>query len=204
MHDEAGFNRSIETSSLRLDDHHVQVRGQLTDRHDDFENPGGEVIVHCLVVRLTISTKSGLITVAEFGTPRMAFPGRCEQLPYGAELLVGQSIRGDFSQRIKSLYGGNRSCLHLESLLQAMVPALPQCQLWNTLFKDLDDNLPPTQVPKTLKRFERGVQDSCHAWAKEDGFIVQDFKKGHYDGLLSTITPKLLARWRLYNEDDNS
>lgn len=204
LDNDVGFNRSIDISSCRLDEQHIQIRGQLTDTHPHYEqaHAGETVVVHCIVVRLVVNASNGKVTDADFALPKMAFSGRCEHIPYGPELLVGLSTRTGFAEEIRKLYGESRSCFHIASLLQAMIPALPQCQTWNTTFKDLDQSLPAQMVPRALTRFQRSVKNSCHAWDEKDGFIVQDLKEGHYEEVLECLTPNLLARWKLYEAEN--
>lgn len=200
-----GFSRDISIDSCALDEHHFQVRGQLTDTRTDYEEPGKVIVVHCLVARLTVNTKTNCITQAEFGLTKMAFKGMCEKLPNGAELLQGVDITKGFSFKLRELYGGRRSCFHLSSLLQAMVPALMQCRSWNFEFKQMDEALPTERVPGAMDAMLRSVKNSCHAWDEKHGGITQDFAAGNYTPMLGRMAPRLLGRWQqpqVDKEDD--
>ena len=199
-----GFKRDINIDSCQLDDTHIQARGQLTDTRTDFEDPDKTIIVHCLIVLLTIRSSDSTIIAAEFGTPKMAFEDMCEHLPYGAEKLVGENVSKGFSFRLRELYGGKRSCFHLSSLLQAMVPALPQCRSWNHDFKLMDELLPAESVPVAMGAMLGGAKNSCHAWEEKDGGISVDFRDKNYDPMLNRMAPRLLGRWKQHEVPEES
>ena len=196
LQNDSGFSRDISIDSCAIDDEHYQVRGQLTDTRRDFENPDKLIVVHCIVVRLSISRKTNRITKAEFGLPKMAFNDMCEHLPNGPELLEGADITKGLSFKLRELYGGKRSCFHLSSLLQAMVPALTQTRSWNFEFKAMDAGLPPDKVPFAMERMQRSVKNSCHAWDEKQGGITRDFANGDYEPMLGRTAPRLLGRWK--------
>lgn len=192
----SGFKRDISVDSCRLDSDHIQIRGQLTDTRTDFENPEKLIVVHCLVVRLVLRVSDSIITDAEFGLPKMAFENICEKLPNGAELLVGVDVTKGLSFRLKELYAGKRSCFHLSSLLQALVPTLTQCRSWNADFRDMDESLPAALVPKAMDVMLQNVKNSCHAWEAQQGGITQDFQEGRYGRMLDRMAPRLFGRWK--------
>ncbi len=197
-----GFTRDIKIDSCALDEEHFQVRGQLTDTRMDYEDPCKQIVVHCIVARITVSTQTNLITNAEFGLPKMAFKGMCEKLPNGADLLVGVDITRGFSFKLRELYGGKRSCFHLSSLLQAMVPALMQCRSWNFDFKMMDAGLPADKVPYAMNAMLKSVKNSCHAWEQHQGGITRDFADGNYEPMLGRMAPRLLGRWKQTKDSD--
>lgn len=196
LQSDQGFTRDITIDSCALDETHFQVRGQLTDTRRDYEDPTQQIMVHCIVARITVNTKTHCITEAEFGLPKMAFKGMCENLPNGAELLEGVDITKGFSFKLRELYGGRRSCFHLSSLLQAMVPALMQCRSWNFEFKQMDADLPAERVPAAMDAMLRSVKNSCHAWDANQGGIARDFANGNYAPMLDRMAPRLLGRWK--------
>ena len=196
LEDTSGFSRDIRIDSCAVDGEHYQIRGQLTDTRRDYENPDKLIVVHCIVVRVTISAKTNLVTKAEFGLPKMAFEGTCEHLPNGPELMVGLDITRGFSLKLRQLYGGRRSCFHLSSLLQAMVPALTQTRSWNIDFKAMDEKLPAEKVPLAMDVMRQSVKNSCHAWDENNGGITRDFDDGNYEPMLERTAPRLLGRWQ--------
>ncbi|MCG8670270.1 MAG: DUF2889 domain-containing protein [Pseudomonadales bacterium] len=198
----AGFNRDINIESCAIDAEHFQIRGQLTDTRNDYQDPTKQFIVHCLVVSITVSIKTNTITEAQFGLPKMAFENMCEKLPAGAELLIGVDVFKGFSFKLRELYGGKRSCFHLSSLLQAMVPAITQCRSWNFDFKRMDAALPVDKVPLAMDTMLSNVKNSCHAWEENNGGITNDFKEGKYERMLDRMAPQLLGRWKQDKTND--
>lgn len=197
----SGFDRSISISSTRLDKDQIQVRGELIDTRQDYEDPEKTILVHNIVARINFKISDNTITAAEFGLPKMAFEGICEHLPTSAEELIGLDIFKGLSFKMRALYGGPRSCFHLSSLLQAMLPAFTQARAWNNDFKELDEKLPPNLVPKAMDRMLKSVKNSCHAWAETTGGINKDFAVQKYDPMLERISPRLLGRWKQDNND---
>lgn len=197
-----GFSRDIKIDSCSIDKDHYQVRGQLTDTRVDFDDPTKHHIVHCIVALITIRVSDNTITDAQFGLPKMAFSDLCEHLPKGAEELIGTDITKGLSFKLKELYAGKRSCFHLSSLLQAMVPALTQCRSWNVDFKRMDASLPADKVPVAMNVMLKNVKNSCHAWEEKNGGISVDFRNGNYDRMLDRMAPKLLGRWKQSNKED--
>jgi len=191
----AACSRDIKLESSMLDDEHVQVRGQLTDTRVDFEDAAIEHVVHCIVINLTINLSARVITAAEFGLPKMAIADMCEKLPRSADALVGMSLGRGLSSRLKELYGGVCSCFHLSSLLQAMVPYLPQVYAWSKSFRFLDEDLPPEAVPMAMDKIGQTSLNSCHAWATDNGGIIVDFNNNNYAPMLQRIAPRLRQRW---------
>lgn len=197
-----GFTRDISIDSCALDSDHFQVRGQLTDTRSDYEDPCKDIVVHCIVARISVRIADNTISNAEFGLPKMAFKGMCEKLPTGAEALIGVDITKGFSFKLRELYSGKRSCFHLSSLLQAMVPALMQCRSWNFDFKAMDETLPADKVPLAMQTMLRNVKNSCHAWEENEGGISKDFANGNYDPMLGRMAPRLLGRWQQSQQED--
>lgn len=196
-----GFSRDIKIDSCPVDDNHYQVRGQLTDTRADYDDPNKIYIVHCIVANITIRVSDNIITDAEFGLPKMAFENMCEHLPGGADQLIGVDIMKGFSFKLRELYSGKRSCFHLSSLLQAMVPALTQCRSWNFDFRKMDESLPADKVPRAMDVMLRNVKNSCHAWEENNGGISVDFRNKEYEKMLDRVAPKLLGRWKQTKED---
>ena len=191
-----GFSRDIKIDSCVLDEKHFQVRGQLTDTRTDYVDPCKRIVVHCMVARLTVNTETNLITAAEFGLPKMAFKGKCEKMPAGAELLIGLDTSKGLSFRIRELFGGKRSCFHVCSLLLSMLPAFAQCKAWNLEFKPMDESMEPSEIPDAMAKMQQGFKNSCHAWVEDEGAICVDFENGRYEAMLDRIAPRLLGRWK--------
>ena len=196
LDNDSGFNRSISISSTRINANLIQVRGELIDTRQDFEDPKKTILVHNIVARITFQLSDNIITAAEFGLPKMAFEGMCEKLPTSADELVGLNIFKGLSFKIRALYSGPRSCFHLSSLLQAMLPACSQARCWNNDFKEMDEKLPANLVPQAMDTMYKSVKNSCHAWSAKGGGITKDFDAGNYGPMLERTSPRLLGRWK--------
>ena len=187
--------RSIQIETCLIDDVHAQIRGQITDTRRDFEDPEKEHVVHCMVLSLVVDINQRVITDAQFALPKMAVKNLCEHLPRDASDLIGVAVGSGFSVKIKELYEGVGSCFHLYTLLQSIVPYLPQVYSWNKSFRSFDEELPLKAVPVAMNTMERYARNTCHAWSAKDGGINQDFKKQNYGPILKSIAPRLSARW---------
>ena len=187
--------RNIKIETCLIDDVHAQIRGQITDTRRDFEHPDKEHVVHCMVLSLVVDINQRIITDAQFALPKMAVKNLCEHLPRDASDLIGVPVGNGFSVKIKELYEGVGSCFHLYTLLQSIVPYLPQVYSWNKNFRSFDEELPLEAVPVAMSTMERYARNSCHAWSAEGGGINKDFKKHNYGPILKSIAPRLSARW---------
>jgi len=196
LDNDSGFDRSIKISSTRIDTEFIQVRGELLDTRQDFENEEESILVHNIVAKITFRASDNIITAAEFGLPRMAFEGVCEHLPVSAEELIGLNVFKGLSFKLRALYSGPRSCFHLSSLLQAMIPSFAQCRSWNNEFRDMDQLLPANGVPLAMDALQKASNNSCHAWAKNTGAITKDFSADNYGPMLERMAPRLLGRWK--------
>ena len=197
----SGYSRHISFSSCRLDADHLQVRGELVDSRADYNNPELTVPVHGIVVRLTVQINGLVITDARIELPKMAFDDLCRQVPHSGEPLVGLSIKKNFLQKVEDIYGGDRSCFHLFSLLSAMIPAFTQVRHWNDSFPAMDQHMSADAVPVAMDIMTNSVQNTCYAW-RSDGVVVHEIREGHYDRLLKRVSPSLLQRWHDKQRDE--
>ena len=125
----------------------------------------------------------------------------CEKLPTSADELVGLNIFKGLSFKIRALYSGPRSCFHLSSVLQAMLPSFSQARCWNNDFKEMDEKLPSNLVPQAMDTMYKSVKNSCHAWSAKGGGITKDFEAGNYSPMLERTSPRLLGRWKQDNNE---
>jgi len=204
LDDTSGFDRSINITTCRPDKDHIQVRGELIDTRQDFVNPEQTRLVHHVVARITFRLSDHIITDAQFSMPKMAFKGICEKLPASAGKLIGLDAFKNMSYKLKTLFGGRRSCFHIHSLLQAMLPAFQQARSWNNDFKEMDEKLPAQEVPGAMDQLLTAVKNSCHAWDLESGAVPQSFQEGQYGLMLERTTPRLLGRWKQQNNDEQN
>ncbi len=193
--------RNIQVETCPLDNDRAQIRAMLTDTRVDFEDPGVVHVVHCIVINLTIEQSNRTIIAAEFAIPRMAVENLCEKLPKSADALIGVAVGSGFGQKIKELYEGTNSCFHLYTLLQAIIPYLPQVYSWNKIFPMIDNDLPTQALPIAMEKIRKASSNSCHAWAAENGGITKDFKDEKYEYVLERIAPKAAKRWTVFKKD---
>lgn len=202
LEEESGYSRRIYIDSCKLDEAHLQVRGELVDNRADYEDVDQEIAVHGMVVRLTINAATKEITRSEIALPQMAFNGICvAEMPAKAEDLVGVNVGKGFSQKISALFGATNGCMHLMTLLKAMAISMNQVNVWNHSFRILDAECPPESVGNAMTMIQAGVADSCHAWKAETGGVSRDFKVGNYGPMLDRCSPRLFQRWKLYKDE---
>jgi len=199
---ESGFSRRIFIDSCKIDDEHIQVRGELVDNRADYQNDEQEIPVHGMVVRLTFNANTRVITRSEMALPQMAFKDICaEQMPAKAEELEGTSTGKAFSQKVAEVFGTTRGCMHLMTLYRAIGVAMNQIASWNHSFRFLDAELQPENIENAMSVIHASVINSCHAWQEETGGVSMDFAKGDYGPMLERCTPKLLGRWKQYQSE---
>lgn len=191
----SGYSRHVTVTSCRLNDTQLQVRGELVDSRADYYEPATEVPVHGIVVRLTIDIDGLVISAADIELPKLAFDQVCRRVPHSGVAMVGLSIKKNFLQKVEEIYGGDRSCFHIYSLLSAMAPTFMQVRHWNDSFPAMDRHMAPEAVPAAMLIMRNSVKDSCFAW-RSDGEVVGDIDQEKYDPLLKRISPNLLARWK--------
>jgi len=195
-------HRNIKIETAPFDKQHGQIRAVLTDSRVDFEDPDLQHVVHCMVIKLTIHLEKRIITDAQFSTPRMAVSNVCNKLPRGADELVGLALGQGFSAKIKELYEGTNSCFHLYTLLQSIVPYLPQVYSWNKDFRFFDESLPTQDIPIAMRTMAKYARNSCHAWKAKTGGINVDFKADNFSPILKRIAPRAAERWRAYQKSN--
>ncbi len=199
---ESGFNRQILIDSCKLDDEHIQIRGELVDRRADYQDSEHDIAVHGMVVRLSFNVNTREVIRSEMALPQMAFVGICsEQMPAKAEELIGALTGSGFNQRVAEVFGNTRGCMHLMTLYRAIGVAMNQISCWNHTFKLLDEECPPERVKTAMSVIQASVENSCHAWKSEDGGVIQDFAQDEYGPMLHRCTPRLLGRWKQYKDE---
>lgn len=199
---DSGFSRRIFIDSCKLDADHIQVRGELVDNRADYQDTAQEIPVHGMVVRLSFNVNTRIIIKSEMLLPQMAFKDICfEQMPAKAEELEGSLTGKAFSQKVAEVFGTTRGCMHLMTLYRAIGVAMNQISSWNHSFQFLDADLPVENVENAMSVIHASVINSCHAWQAETGGVSRDFAKGEYGPMLERCTPKLLGRWKQYQEE---
>ena len=193
----SGFSRRVFIDSSKIDEEHIQIRGELADNRADYQDADHEIAVHGMVVRLTFNVATRVITKSEMALPQMAFKGICfEQMPAKAEELEGTMTGKGFNQKVAEVFGTTRGCMHLMTLYRAIGVAMNQISSWNHAFPQLDATLPVDHVEHAMNVIQSNVLNSCHVWQEETGGVSRDFAKGEYGPMLERCTPKLLGRWK--------
>lgn len=199
---QSGFSRCIFIDSCKIDDEHIQVRGELVDTRADYQQADKDVPVHGMVVRMTFNANTRIIVKSEMALPQMAFKGICaEQMPAKAEELEGTQTGKPYSQKVAEVFGATRGCMHVMTLYRAIGVAMNQISCWNHSFRLLDENCPPESVGNAMSVIHASVLDSCHAWQADTGGVSKDFAAGEYGPMLERCTPKLLGRWQQYQKE---
>ena len=202
LENESGFSRRIFIDSCKLHNGMIQLRGELVDSRADYQVVNTEIDVHGMVVRMSFDPNTREILSSEMSLPQMAFQGICaEQMPAKAEELVGVKTGKPYNQKVAEIFGATRGCMHLMTLYRAIGVAMNQINSWNHTFKGLDADCPPENVRNVMPLIQAGVVDSCHAWAAEAGGVTLDFEEERFGPMLERCTPKLLGRWKQYQEN---
>ncbi len=156
-------NRSIDISTYSLDSSHILVVGSLRERREvgfvnnlaEHVEPG---IYHHMKIELLIATHSMTIvdiTVSLPQVPRRDCPSMIDSL----NGIKGMQIARGFSKLIRNMVGGNKGCVHLNTLLLAMAPAAMQGKWINVSWCGEGTGTPNREEAASLV-------DSCWAWRK--------------------------------------
>jgi len=198
---ESGYSRRIYIDSAKIDDEHIQIRGELLDQRADYQDVEESIPVHGMVVRLTFNINTRNVTRSEMALPQMAFKGLCkEQMPSKAEELIGISVDVGFNQKIAETFGSTRGCMHLMALYRAIGLSMTQVNSWNYYFPMMDETADPENLKGMMDIAHSMVVDSCHVWQADIGGATKDFAKEEYGPMLERCTPQLLGRWKQYKE----
>jgi len=190
MMDKAGDKareRTITIATYPADQNRVVVEGMLVDRRlkDNYlltgeKRPAGEI--HHMVVRLLIDAVT--ITIIDVEVEMVAIPrDECAQVRNSLDVIKGEKIAKGFTNKMKSLLGGTKSCTHLVALLVAMGPAALQGIFSSRAQKPMD--LPAMLSDHSrVKFFMKTMLNTCYVW-REDGpalkkllELVGDARKG--------------------------
>ncbi|MGO9144853.1 MAG: DUF2889 domain-containing protein [Desulfomonilia bacterium] len=176
MVEEKAHQRTITVTTYKAGSGKAVVEGRLVDRRfkENFlltgeKIPSGEI--HDMIVRLLVDTKSLTIEDVEVELVRIPRP-ECSELYDSLSVIKGVRITKGFTQKMKSLLGGTKSCSHLRELAEAIGPAVIQ-----GVFSIIAGNMSELRVlmndPQMRRGFAESIVNSCHVW-REDG---PEFKK---------------------------
>lgn len=176
MVEEKAHQRTITVTTYKAGSGKAVVEGRLVD-HRLMENflltgeriPPGDI--HNMIVRLLIDTTSLMIEDVEVELVKVPRP-ECFELHDSLSVIKGVRVSKGFTQKMKSLLGGTKSCSHLRELAEAIGPAVIQgvfslrASSGAELRALMDD-------PQMKKAFSDSLANSCYVW-REDG---PEFKK---------------------------
>lgn len=166
-------NRNIDIATYAWDDEHVLLAGELKEqRYVGFINPVGERvdpgIYHHMKIELLLDTKTMIIKdVAVFflQAPR----DDCSTMTTSLDQIKGMDVTRGFTAKIKKIVGGNKGCVHLNTLLLAMAPAAVQGSWTNNSRRQKEAGQPNMELSNHLV-------DSCWTWRK-NGPLVSSLGK---------------------------
>ena len=187
MAGDKAHERMITIATYPAHEGRAIVEGKLVDRRlkDNYlltgeKRPAGEI--HHMVVRLLVDTAG--LTIEDVEVEMVAVPrDECEQVRSSLDIIKGERIAKGFTNRMKSLLGGTKSCTHLVVLLIAMGPAALQGIFSSRAQKPID--LPAMLADHSrIKFFMKTMLNTCYVW-REDGpelkkllELVEDIRKG--------------------------
>ena len=165
--------RAYEIEAFVEDELHFRLIGLMRDVRPD--GLWGIVdtepmTLHDMHIELVINGVTFEIT--EVRTAMLTHPQ--EQCPLILPLfqeLVGTSIARGFGNKVKTLFGGPRSCTHFVALLNAMAPVAMQAR-WSFFHAVSNDSMSimTTDQAKRQESMRAGHEanrDTCHVWASE-------------------------------------
>lgn len=165
--------RAYEIEAFVEDDRHFRLIGVMRDvRPDglwgivDIE----PMTLHDMHIELVINGMTFEIT--EVRTAMLTHPQeQCPLILPVFQELVGTSIARGFGNRVKSLFGGPRSCTHFVALLNAMAPVAMQAR-WSFFHAVSNDSMSimtadPEKRQESMRAGHEANRDTCHVWASE-------------------------------------
>jgi hypothetical protein len=172
--DKAGdkaHERTITIATYPADQNRVIVEGRLVDRRlkENYlltgeKRPAGDI--HHMVVRLLIDTAG--IVIEDVEVEMVTVPrDECTQVRNSLDVIKGERIAQGFTNRMKSIVGGTKSCTHLVALLLAMGPAALQGIFSARAQKPVDLSAMISDQAR-VKFFMKTMLNSCYVW-REDG-----------------------------------
>lgn len=165
--------RNIEISTYDRGEGNILVEGRLKD---DVLIPiyvSGEKrpphMVHQMVIQLLIECSS--LTIREITVTMPGIPyDYCRETADSLKAVKGLKIAPGFTSKVKKLLGESKKCLHLTTLLNAIVPAVMQGYwIYNGGEPD-DDSISSDTIDNYLI-------DTCWVWRK-DGPLIKRIREG--------------------------
>jgi len=162
-------NRNIDISTYGWDAEHVLLVGELKEqRYVGYVNHVGERvepgIYHHMKIELLIATKTMTIKDVAVSLPRVPRDD-CPAMATSLDQIKGMNITSGFSSKIRKMVGGNKGCVHLNTLLLAMAPAAVQGSWINNSWQQEEAGQPDPEISNQLV-------DSCWTWRKNGPLVA--------------------------------
>lgn len=191
--------RAYEIEVFVEDERHFRLIGVMRDvRPDglwgivDIE----PMTLHDMHIELVVNGMTFEIT--EVRTAMLTHPQeQCPLILPVFQELVGTSIARGFGNRVKSLFGGPRSCTHFVALLNAMAPVAMQAR-WSFFHAVSDDSMSimtadPEKRQESMRAGHEANRDTCHVWASA-GPMFAKINAGESIGVPVWATHRLAER----------
>ena len=164
--------RNIEISTYEYDDECIVVEGELKEDALIAIYISGEKhqphTVHNMIIRMLIECSS--LTIKEINVEMPGIPyDECIETSNSLDMIKGLRISPGFTSKVKKGLKGNKRCVHLTTLLLAMVPAAMQ-GFWVYSAREPGGNGVSSDMIKDY------LIDSCWVW-RGDGELVSRLKQ---------------------------
>ncbi len=180
--------RAYEIEAFVEDESHFRLIGVMRDVRPD--GLWGIVdtepmTLHDMHIELVINGITFAIT--EVRTAMLTHPQeQCPLILPVFQELVGTSIARGFGNKVKTLFGGPRSCTHFVALLNAMAPVAMQAR-WSFFHAVSNDAMSimtadPEKRQESMRAGHEANRDTCHVWAS-DGPMFAKINAGESIGV---------------------
>jgi len=154
--------RNIEISTYEYDDDNIVVQGILKD---DLLIPiyvsGKEKPPHSphhMIIQILIECSSFIIKEINVEMPNIPYDW-CKETSDSLDPIKGLKIEPGFTSKVKKILGESKRCLHLTTLLLAIVPTVMQ-GYWTYSAKKPSAGDVPSGI------IENYLVDTCRVWRK--------------------------------------
>ncbi len=180
--------RAYEIEAFVEDESHFRLIGVMRDIRPDglWGIADTEAMtLHDMHIELVINGVNFEIT--EVRTAMLTHPQeQCPLILPVFQELVGTSIARGFGHKVKSLFGGPRSCTHFVALLTAMAPVAMQAR-WSFFHAVSNDAMSimtadPEKRQESMRAGHEANRDTCHVWAS-DGPMFAKINAGESIGV---------------------
>lgn len=171
MAGDRAHQRTITVTTYQAGPGKAVVEGRLVDRRfsESFllsgeKKPAGDF--HDMIVRFLVDAPG--MTIEDVEVEFVEVPRHeCTGLHDSLSVIKGVRISRGFTQKMKFLLGGTKSCSHLRELAEAMGPAVIQ-GVYSIVAGTLSELGVLMADPQTRQVLAKSVVNTCHVW-REDG-----------------------------------